>query len=228
MQRETLRKILLKLLTTVGHVTFNGLEHLPPEGGLIVATNHMSRMDTLHLFINPARTDLTALVADKYKKYPVFNWVLDTGKVIWLDRSQADFTAFGAAADALKSGLPLGIAPEGTRSTTGELQAGKPGAVLLAYKARVPIIPVGISGTETYFKDLLRFRRPRVTVNFGPAFQLPPIDRNNRDESLRQQADEIMARIAVLLPPKHWGVYKDHPRVKELLIEQKAGQPVSV
>ncbi len=227
MQRETLRKILLKILTTVGRVTFQGLKNLPLDGGLIVATNHMSRMDTLHLFINPVRTDITALVADKYKKYPVFNWVLDVGKVIWLDRSQADFTAFRVAADALKSGLPLGIAPEGTRSTIGELQEGKPGAVLLAQKSGVPIVPVGISGTETYFKDLFRLRRPKITLTFGPAFTLPPIDRNNRDESLRQQADEIMARIAVLLPPKYHGVYKEHPRVKELLAERHHQQKVS-
>jgi 1-acyl-sn-glycerol-3-phosphate acyltransferase len=211
----------------MGRVTFNGLEHLPRDGGLIIATNHMSRMDTLHLFINPERTDITALVADKYKKYPIFNWVLDTGKVIWLDRTQADFTAFRVAADVLKSGLPLGIAPEGTRSTTGQLLEGKPGAVLLAQKAGVPIVPVGIAGTETYFKDLLRLRRPKITVTFGPAFTLPPIDRSNRDEWLHQQADEIMARIAVLLPPKYRGFYKDHPRVAELLAEMQSNQPVS-
>lgn len=220
MQRETLRRIFSWLLTHIARVEFSGLEHLPTEGGLIVATNHMSRMDTLHLFINPVRTDITALVADKYKKYPVFNWILDTGGVIWLDRDKADFGAFRVAAEWLKKGVAMGIAPEGTRSDIGQLQEGKPGTVLLAMRTNVPIVPVGIAGTETYFRDLLRLRRPRVHLNFGPAFTIPPIDRENRETEMEYWTTEIMARIAVLLPPNYWGFYKDHPRVKELAAQQ--------
>lgn len=217
MQRETLQKILKALLTTLADVQFCGAEHMPKEGGLLLATNHMSWMDTLHLFLNPGRPDITALVADKYKKVPVFSWVLNVGEVIWLDRDKADFGAFRLAADALKTGHCLGIAPEGTRSRTGQLQEGKAGAVLLASRTGVPIVPVGISGTEAYFRRLGTLRRPHVKLTFGPVFTLPPLDRNNRDESLRQMTDEIMCRIAILLPPQYWGYYKDHPRLKEML-----------
>ncbi len=219
MKRETLQSIFQAVLTRLAKVEFRGSQNLPPTGGLIVATNHMSRMDTLYLFLNPARRDITALVATKYKKYPLFKWVLDTAGIVWLDRDKADFTAFRVAADLLKSGLALGIAPEGTRSQTGQLQEGKPGAALLALKAGVPIVPVGIAGTETYFRRLLTLRRPKLVITFGPAFTLPPLDRDNRDKSLRQMADEIMCRIAILLPPKYWGYYTDHPRLKEMLAE---------
>lgn len=221
MKRETLQAIFRAVLLRISKVEFCGTEHLPKDGGLLVTTNHMSRMDTLHLFLNPQRTDITALVADKYKKYPVFNWVLDTAGIIWLDRDKADFTAFRVAADWLKSGVALGIAPEGTRSTTGELQEGKPGSVLLASKANVPIVPVGIAGTEEYFKRLLTFRRPHLRLTFGPPYMLPPIDRSNRDESLKQLTDEIMCRIAILLPPRYWGYYKDHPRLIEMLANRE-------
>ncbi len=217
MKRKTLQSIMKTLLTGLARVEYSGTEHLPQEGGVIVATNHMSRMDTLYLFINPARTDITALVADKYKKYPVFNWILDVGQVIWLDRDKADFGAFRVAAEWLKKGVALGIALEGTRSQTGSLQEGKPGTVLLAQRTGVPIVPVGIAGTETYFHDLLRLRRPRLRLIFGPAVYVPPLDRDKRDEQLKYWTDEIMARIAALLPPKYWGFYKDHPRVKELV-----------
>jgi len=216
MKRETLRSILKAILTRLAKVEYYGTEYLPKEGGVIVATNHMSRMDTLYLFINPARTDITALVADKYKKYPVFNWILDVGKVIWLDRDKADFGAFRVAAEWLKKGVALGIALEGTRSQNGQLQEGKPGAVLLAQRTGVPVVPVGIAGTENYFRDLLRLRRPRLRLTFGPPIYVPPLDREKRDEQLKYWTDEIMARIAALLPPKYWGFYKDHPRVKEL------------
>lgn len=217
MKRKTLQSIMKTLLTGLAKVEYSGTEHLPQEGGVIVATNHMSRMDTLYLFINPARTDITALVADKYKKYPVFNWILDVGQVIWLDRDKADFGAFRVAAEWLKKGVALGIALEGTRSQTGSLQEGKPGAVLLAQRTGVPIVPVGIAGTENYFRDLLRLRRPRLRLTFGSPVNVPPLDRDKRDEQLKYWTDEIMARIAALLPPKYWGFYKDHPRVKELV-----------
>ncbi len=221
MKRETLQSILYAILTRLATVEFHGAEHLPSEGGLLITTNHMSRMDTLHLFLNPVRKDITALVADKYKKYPVFNWILDSAKVIWLDRDKADFAAFRLAADVLKSGVALGIAPEGTRSQDGQLLEGKPGTVLLADKSRVQIVPVGISGTEEYFKRLLTLRRPHVHLRFGPAYTLPPIDRSNRDESLKQLADEVMCRIAILLPEKYWGYYKDHPRLMEMLAHKE-------
>jgi 1-acyl-sn-glycerol-3-phosphate acyltransferase len=219
MKRETLQSIFRHILTRLARVEFCGLEHLPPTGPLIVATNHMSRMDTLYLFINPARTDITALVADKYQKYPLFKFVLNTAGAIWLDRSKADFGAFRQAVDVIKSGIPLGIAPEGTRSQNGQLQAGKPGVALLALKSGAPIVPVGISGSEVYFRRLLTLRRPHLRLTFGPAIHLPPLDRNNRDESLQKMTDEIMCRIAILLPPQYWGYYRDHPRLKEMLAD---------
>ncbi len=222
MKRETLQAICRFLLTRLARVEFSGLEHLPRDGAIIVATNHMSRMDTLYLFINPARPDITALVADKYKKYPIFNWILDVGGIIWLDRSKADFGAFRLAADVLKNGVSLGIAPEGTRSTTGQLIEGKPGTALLALKAGVPIVPVGIAGSEVYFRRLLTLRRPNLRLTFGPPIHLPPLDRSNRDESLQKMTDEIMCRIAILLPPQYWGFYRDHPRLKEMLANPEA------
>jgi len=217
MKRETLQSILRVAFHLIAKIEFCGTEHLPQEGGLIITTNHMSRVDTLLLFLNPARKDITALVADKYKKYPIFNWILHTGKIIWLDRDKADFTAIRLAAEAIKSGLALGIAPEGTRSPTSQLMEGKPGTVLLALKTNAPIVPVGIAGTETFFRRLFTLRRPQVRITFGPAYTLPPLDRTNRDESLKRMTEEIMARIAILLPPRYWGFYKDNPRLKEML-----------
>lgn len=220
MKRETLHSILSAVLRRVVDLEYCGIENLPREGGLIIATNHMSQADSLLLFINPVRDDLTALVADKYKKYPFFKWVLDTAGIVWLDRDQADFAAFRLAAGEIKAGKALGIAPEGTRSQNGQLLEGKPGTALLAIKTGVPVVPVGIAGTETFFKRLRTLKRPKTRLTFGPAFTLPPLDRANREEQMKNYTDEIMCRIAVLLPPQYWGFYKDHPRLKELLQEK--------
>ena len=217
MKRETLRKIVNRLIRLLSRPTFEGLEYLPKEGGLIVATNHLSRLDTLLLFINPARDDITALVADKYQQYPLFKWVLNTGGIIWLDRESADFGAMRTAVEVLKKGVALGIAPEGTRSVGAELLEGKPGTVMVALKAGVPIVPVGIAGTENVFRRMFTLQFPHITVKFGPAFVLPPLERDRRSEQMKEYTDEIMCRIAALLPPRYHGYYKDHPRLKQML-----------
>jgi 1-acyl-sn-glycerol-3-phosphate acyltransferase len=56
-----------------------------------------------------------------------------------------------------------------------------------------------------------------MTVNIGKPFTLPPLPRENRDQVLQEYTDEIMCRIAALIPEKYWGVYKDHPRLHELV-----------
>jgi|YelNatPaOPRAMG01_1025707.scaffolds.fasta_scaffold02824_1 1-acyl-sn-glycerol-3-phosphate acyltransferase len=220
-QREALRVIIQFLVHTLVDVEYVGLENVPPEGqAVILATNHMSRADIPILFVIPHRHDVTALVTNKYKKYPIFYWILRAAQIIWIDRDIADFAAMRAALEALRTkGVALGIAPEGTRSSVGRLLEGKPGVVFLAERARVPIVPVAIAGSEKVFRMLGRLRRPHVTVRFGRPFSLPPLDRANRDEWQKSCIDEIMCRIAAMLPEEYRGFYAHHPRVQELLAE---------
>jgi 1-acyl-sn-glycerol-3-phosphate acyltransferase len=217
MSRDRLRWWLQRLFRWLTRYEFQGLENIPPEGGVIIATNHMSRLDIPFLFINPVRPDITALVADKYLKYAFFRWFAETAGGVWLDRSKADFSAFRETVKLLKDGRAVGIAPEGTRSNIGELLEGKPGTLLLADRAGVPIVPVGIAGTEDAFKKIATFRRPKLVARFGPAFTLPPIQRDTRDQQLADYTDELMLRIAATLPEKYWGYYKNHPRLKEFV-----------
>ncbi len=225
MKREKLQQIMYYLFDHITHTRFYGLENLPKEGRLIVVTNHMSRIDIPVLFVNPVRTEITALVADKYVTIPGLNWIIKTAGAIYLDRDRADFSAFREAQKLIKDGVAMGVAPEGTRSKTGQLQEGKPGTILLALRTGALIVPVGLSGTETAFKRLFTFRKPKINVRFGPGFEIMELPRDNRDEAMKEITDDILCRIAVLLPPKYWGFYKDHPRLKELLAEQ--GGPVA-
>lgn len=222
MTRDQLQSMMNGLLRFLTRPTYLGLENIPLQGGLIVATNHMSRIDTLLLLITPNRRDVTALVADKYQKYPLFGWIVSTAGGIWLDRENADFGAMRAGLEALKRGLALGIAPEGTRSNTGGLLEGKAGTVLLALKANVPILPVGIYGTRNVFVRAFTFQRPRVTINFGKPFCLEPLDRSRRSEQMKEYTDEVMCRIAALLPEMHHGFYKGYPRIKEIQRESQS------
>lgn len=197
-------------------------EHIPEKGSVLLTTNHLSRLDTPLLLAITDRMDLVAIVAKKYQQKPLFRWVLGKiGNMVWMDRENTDFSAVRQALEYLRKGNIVGIAPEGTRSRQSQgLLEGKPGAALLAARAAVPIVPVGIIGSEHINKGLMKLRRPSVTVNVGEAYTLPEFDREDRQAWLIRSTDEIMCRIAALLPPEYRGFYADHPRLKELLAEK--------
>lgn len=220
MKPHKLRRIICWLLNRLTDTQFLGTENIPLTGGLLIATNHMSRMDIPVLFLTPNRPDMTALVTTKYLKYPLIRWFIVTAQGIWLDRDTADFGAFRSAVEALKEGKAVGIAPEGTRSITAELLEGKPGTALLALRAGVPILPVAISGTEDSVEKMLHFKKPHIIAQFGKLIPVPQIDRNNREGQLQHLTDEIMCQIAAMLDEKYRGFYANHPRLMEILSEQ--------
>lgn len=217
MKRATLSSIVKFLIRLFTRTQFGGLENIPDSGALIIATNHMHYMDIPLLFINPVRKDLTALITTKYQHHWFIRWFSDTAGGIWINRDIADFSAMQAASKALKEGKALGISPEGTRSQSAQLLKAKPGVVLLALKAGVPIVPVAITGTEKAFRRIFTLQRPKLYIRFGPAFRLKPVNLEEREKKYLEYTDEIMCRIAALMPEKYWGYYRDHPRLKELI-----------
>jgi len=196
-------------------------ENIPETGGVLLTTNHLSRLDTPLLLAITDREDLVAIVAKKYQKMLFFKWILSkVGTMVWMDRSKTDFSAMRDALEQLRQGAIVGIAPEGTRSRDSKgLLEGKPGAALMAARASVPIVPVGIIGSENINQSWLKLRRPPVTIRIGEPYMLPEIDRDNRQALLLRSTEEIMCRIAALLPPEYRGFYADHPRLQELLAE---------
>jgi len=206
-------------MRSITDTEFFGLENIPAEGGVIIALNHLSYIDIPVLFVNPRRSDITALITTKYKTHAFIRWFSETAEGIWIDRDVADFTAIRKASQALAQGKALGISPEGTRSQNHELAEGKQGTALLALKSNVPIVPVGIQGTEFAIDKFKHFKKPHMIARFGQTFTLAPIDDAvNRAETLQCYTEEIMCRIAVLLPEKYRGFYKDHPRLQEFAI----------
>jgi 1-acyl-sn-glycerol-3-phosphate acyltransferase len=216
---RTAKRIVRFLMRIVFRINIEGAEHVPDNGGIIIASNHLSRWDIPLLMLIPNRLDLTGMVTDKYLEYPFIHWFINLVGGIWLDRTRADFAAFRTAIEALDEGRALGIAPEGTRSDTGMLIEGKPGTILLAIKAQVPVVPTALYGTESAAKNW--WKRPRLTMRFGEPFTLPPLTRENRTEQMETSTEEMMCRIAALLPEKYHGVYADHPRLKELLADSE-------
>ncbi len=216
MLRAIIRSIIRFLFILFSRLDVQGLENIPAVGAGILAANHLGRLDSPLVFAMVQRTDITSLVADKYRNNLLLRPLVNAVHGIWINREQADFRALRLALDYIESGRLLGIAPEGTRSKTGALMPAKTGAAYLASRADVFILPTGIWGTETAMSQLGHLRRPLIHIHFGKPFHLPPLERGDRSAALQKNTDEIMCHIAVLLPPKYWGVYAGHPKMKEI------------
>jgi len=207
MKRETLQRLVRFLIKHLTYTEFIYPENIPAEGAVILATNHMSHMDTPVLFVNPRRPDITALVTTKYQEKPFIRWFTKVAEGIWINRDIADFSAIRKASEVLAKGRALGIAPEGTRSQTGQMQEGKPGTVMLALKTGAPIVPVALTGTEDALEKLMHLRRPHITATFGEPFTLPEFQPHHRSEVLQRWTGILMRKIAAMLPEKYRGIY---------------------
>lgn len=215
--RRVLRFTFKHLFGALTRLTVEGIENIPDKGGCLLTINHLGIIDSPILLGLIKRNDFTGLVAKKHQKTPVVNWIVYRANGIWIDRNGLDLTAIKACQAFLDGGGMLGIAPEGTRSDTHQLIEAKPGVAFLAARASVPIVPVAISGTENSLGKILRLKRPIINIKIGKPFSLRPVDRKNRGDSLKRNTDEIMCRIAALLPAEYRGVYADHPRLQTLL-----------
>ncbi len=125
---------------------------------------------------------------------------------IFVRRGEGDREARRQCLDVLHNGGILAIAPEGTRSRTGALQTAKAGIGYLAARSDAVIVPVAIWGVE-HLRDWLHLRKPTCYVSIGRPFrpELPAGKLSGQD--LQQIADQVMVRIAELLPPDYRGVY---------------------
>jgi 1-acyl-sn-glycerol-3-phosphate acyltransferase len=198
-----------------------GKEHLPLEGGLILASNHLNNADPpmIALAIRPRYPMYMAKL--EMIRWPILGPAFRAFGAFPVRRGEADLSALRAASEVVQSGALLVMFPEGTRSRTGGLTRGHPGTGLIALRTGAPVLPVGITGSEGVGWPWL-FLKPRsirhITVTIGEPFRLPPVRRVNSEAAI-EATDTIMRHIAALLPPKYRGVYADIEK------EQKQGAP---
>lgn len=220
MNYRTLRSIVRFVMKLITRIEVEGIEKIPP-GNVIIAANHLGRLDTAVLLCLLDREDIIMPIAEKYKSHPVFGAIGRAANGIWLNRFEADYSALRQILERMKQGGLLVIAPEGTRSRTEALQAGKMGVAFLASKGGYPIVPVALTGTEDrgVVANLKRLRRTRIKVVGGDPFTIEIPKGRGREEAMHEATDEIMCRIGSMLPEKYRGVYAEHPRLKELLAQ---------
>lgn len=219
MSYKSTRALIHLIVPLFAHIDVEGLDNISPTGPLIAVSNHLGRMDALMPYLFSNRLDITMLIAEKYYDNLIFRYLGKQLNGIFIDRFNADVGALRETFNRLKRGSLVVMAPEGTRSPNEGLIEGRLGSGYLAAKAGVPLIPVGVTGTEDRLvkQQLSHFRRVQIRGRIGKAFTLPTFDARNRDAAVQHACDEIMCQIAALLPPHNRGIYANHPRLQELL-----------
>lgn len=218
MAQRIFRVFVRFVLFFIARVEIINYENVPAQGGFILAANHLGRLDSAMLYYAIDREDIIMPVAEKYKTHWLFGPLVRMLGGFFINRFDADLQAVREVLRRLKKGGVFVIAPEGTRSKVESLQEARAGAAYFASKTGVPIIPVALTGTEdrVIVDNLKHFRRSHIVVRAGKPFTLQPIKPND-ELAMQTGTDEIMCRIAAMLPEKYRGFYAGHPRLKELL-----------
>ena len=127
-------------------IRVEGLENVPREGGALLVANHQSMLD-IPLIGTRVRRTVTFVARDTLRKNPFLRWVIHTCGGITVKRGSADRAALDAMIAELSAGKLVAIFPEGTRSRDGSVRDFQRGALLVAKRAGVPVIPMGVAGT---------------------------------------------------------------------------------
>ncbi|MCI0397847.1 MAG: 1-acyl-sn-glycerol-3-phosphate acyltransferase [Chloroflexi bacterium] len=200
-----------------GRLTMTGREHIPPAGPYIMVTNHMSKADPPLVYYAFPPMKLRFFAGEKWESHPIFGPLMKWGGAIYINRGEVDRKALKEALEALEAGSVFGLAPEGTRSRVGKLIPGKDGAAYLAYRAKVPLVPVGVVNTDVVGRNVARLRRTHLEVHVGRPFMLPELNHRPKGPELSAYTHLIMVHIAALLPERYWGYYAGSPALKVLL-----------
>lgn len=193
----------------------NGDELNKTNGPVIIVGNHLSNSDGLVLNKVLKNIDPYFLAGVKLNKNPASRIGIEAIKVIPIHPNTPDIEAIRTCVEKVKSGSSIFMFPEGTRSRTAELMEGKKGVILIARKCGIPIIPIGMAGTEKLLPindndmgDEI-FQKADVHVNIGKAFYLPEREKGEDKEAYNEKCiNTIMKNIAVLIPSEYRGIYK--------------------
>lgn len=184
------------------------IHKVPGRGPLIVYSNHTGQIEVAVFFGLLQPRPITGWAKVESWDNAFFRWLFDLWGLIPVRRGEADTSALRKAVAALEQGYIFGIAPEGTRNVTGRLKRAHPGAVMLAVHAGVPLLPVAHWGGEDFRKNWPRFRRTDFHVRVGVPFCLD-VEGIRVTKEIRQQiVDEMMYRLADLLPEEYRGEYE--------------------
>jgi 1-acyl-sn-glycerol-3-phosphate acyltransferase len=195
-----LKAVAAPLLLAVYRTRFRGEDNFPAHGGFVLAGNHVSYLDPALLWAGVPR-EVHFFAKQELFEAAFLGWLLPRVYVMPINRGSADRVAIQRATDLLTYGEPVGIFPEGTRQLPGA-PADQPaeahaGVSFIAMRAGVPVVPVGIAGTELALPKGAKLPRfPRVTIRYGEPVRPEDFTTGSRKERTQAMTAEIMRRVS--------------------------------
>ena len=187
----------------------HGVENIPSSGVTMMIMNHLHWLDPV-IGVAIVKRPAVMFTADKWEHRPVIGDVIRwSQRAIFVARGEVDRQALAQAEEVLIRGDVLALAPEGTRSKTGALQEARDGAAYLAARTGPTIVPVAAYGQELAERHWKRLRRPHIVVIVGEPFHLEGTPGKARAQQRAHYTEEMMLRLARMLPPQYRGVYAD-------------------
>jgi len=202
----TTKRIVGSLARAAYRPEVSGVEHVPTEGPVILAANHLAIADSFVVpMVVPRQVSFLAK-AEYFQGSGVrgglLRWVFGSLGAIPVERGRgrAAMEALDQAERVLRSGGAFGIHPEGSRSADGRLHRGRTGVARLALSTRAPVVPVALAGTENLLPEGARIPRRRpVSVRFGEPLTFRRYAGMEKSlPVLRSVTDEIMYAISEL------------------------------
>lgn len=201
-----MRSVVAPVARVVYRPRVEGRHHVPKHGAVILASNHLSFIDSVVIPIVAPRPVVFLAKVEYFtgtglKGAATRAWFTAIGSIpVTRGDNRAAQASLDAAMSLLKAGEAFGIYPEGTRSRDGRLYRGHTGVGWLALTAGVPVVPVALIGTEKI--QPVGSRMPhvhRVTVRFGPPLRFDPTRMPTPPARARREAtDAVMDAIAGL------------------------------
>lgn len=189
----------------------DGKENVPSEGPFIMVANHVHLVDPI-LLISTFPRWINFMAKEELFRYPFLRIIIRWAQAFSIHRrgTIADKQeTMNQAKNLLNKGLVLGMFPEGKRNHNGKLLPGKPGSAVIASRMGIPLLPVGIVGTEKLKGTSWLWKRPGIVVNIGQPFKLPPTNGRLTKSQTKSLTDLMMKKIAALLPRENRGAYGD-------------------
>lgn len=178
------------LLAPFIRIRVTGRENIP-EGPVIVCAPHSSATDPIYVaFSLTRRTFLHFMAKKELFSIPVLGWIITKIGTISVDRGAADTTAIRNAMRSLKNGEKVGIFPEGTRVSSDEAADAKSGAIKIAAKMNVPILPVYLPRDKKLFRS--------IPVTIGKAYDVNPDKKKLSNEDYDILTDQLIEKILSL------------------------------
>ena len=223
--RYLLTYVALFLGSGIARVSVRGKYHLPKKGPYVIASNHFSDYDPL-FFSYGIQKPINFIAASDQE----LDWWLVWAPIIYgwipVDRQNLSPSTIKRSLEVLRRGELLGIFPDGGVSYN-LLSQPKNGAVYLSTLGKAPIVPIGIYGAERAWEGMFKGIRSRICINIGKPFGPFNIKGNKgqKVKALNAVGNEMMCRIAALLPPGRQGPFSESAEVikyqKENLIKPK-------